>query len=76
MDTIIDEYSHLSCLETISMTDPFKTNFLTDDGIMEVRTLDEISGNDTHHHSTFFPSFDKIENNLSSMFSSETLSDP
>jgi len=43
---------------------------------MEVMTLDEMPWDDTHHRSTFLPSFYKIENNLSSMFSSETLNDP
>ena len=43
---------------------------------MEVMTLDEIPWHDTHHRSNFLPSFDKIDNNCSSMFSSETLSDP
>lgn len=70
MNMIINEYSHLSCLEPISMPDPFNTNFLTDEGIMEFMTLDEMSWNDIHHHSTFLPSFEKIENNFSSMFSS------
>ena len=76
MNTIIDEYSHLSRLEPISMTDPFNKDFLTDEGIMEVMILDEMPWNNTHHRSTFLPSFDKIENNFSSLFSSETLSDP
>lgn len=76
MNMIIDEYSHLSCLEPISTPNPFNTYFLTDEWIMEVLTLDEMPWNNTHHHSTLFPSFDKIENNFSSMFSSETPSDP
>lgn len=76
MDKIIDEYSYLSCLEPNSMFDPFKKYFLTDEGILEVMTLDEMPWDDTHYSSTFLPSFDKIENNLSSLFSYETLSDP
>ena len=58
------------------MSDPFNKDFLTDEGIMEVMTLDEILWDDTHHHSTFLPYFDQIENNFSSLFSFETLSDP
>ena len=58
------------------MSDTFNKYFLTDEGILEVMTLDEMPWNNTHHHSTFLPSFDKIENNFSSLFSSETLNDP
>ena len=43
MNMIIDEYSHLSRLEPIFMPNPFNTNFLIDEGIMEVMTLDKIS---------------------------------
>ena len=76
MNSIIDEDSHLSRLELISMLDPFNTDFLTDEGIMEVMALKKIPWNDTHHHSAFLSSFEKIENNFSFMFSSEILSDP
>ena len=51
-------------------------DFLTDESIMEVMTLDEMPWNDYHHHSSFLPILDKIENNFSSMFSSEIVNDP
>jgi len=76
MSKIIDEYSHLSCSEPISRPNPFNTYFLIDEGIVEVMTLEEMPWNDNHHGSTFLPFSDKIESNLSSLFSSETLSDP
>jgi len=73
---IIYEYSHLSCLEPISIPDPFDKEVLIDESIMEVMTLDEMSWDDHHHRSSFLHCLDKIENNFSSVFSSEVVTNP
>lgn len=53
MNIVIDEYSHLSHLESISMLYPFDKEFVNDEGIMEVMNLDEIPWDDYNHRSSF-----------------------
>jgi hypothetical protein len=51
---ILDEYSHSTWLISMTYFDPFDEIFPTDEGIMEVMSLEETPWDDSHHRSSFF----------------------
>ena len=53
--TPLDVYSQSSWLGSSESPDPLAKNFLSDESIMEVMSLEEVPWNDTHHRSSFFP---------------------
>jgi hypothetical protein len=43
---------------------------------MEMVRIEEVSWDDNHHHSSFLPSLDDIEEDISSIFPSDTIDSP
>ena len=54
MSPILDEYSHSIWLTSLTSPDPFNDIFPSDEGIMEVMSLEETPWDDGHHRSSFF----------------------
>lgn len=53
--TSLNMYSQSPCLGTLESFDPLAETFLTDEGIMEIMSLEEPLWINTHHLSSFLP---------------------
>ena len=54
--TSLDAYSKFSWLGSSKSPNPLAETFLSDESIMEAISLDEVTWNDTHNHSSFLHS--------------------
>jgi hypothetical protein len=73
LNLILDEYSHSSWLISTSSPDPFDDTSPTDESIMEIMSLEDTPWGDAHHHSSFLPELETIENHLESSFPFEEI---
>ena len=55
LNTSLNTYSQFSWLGALEFPDPLAKTFLTNEGIMEVMSLEEPPWIDTHHRSSFLP---------------------
>jgi hypothetical protein len=70
-------YSLPSQLDSLSSTfDYILQMFPLDESIMEMVSIEEAPWDDHHHHSSFLPSLDEIEKDISSIFPTDIVDSP
>jgi hypothetical protein len=70
-------YSLPSWLDSLSSTFDYILHiFPSDESIMEMLSIEEAPWDDNHHHSSFLPSLDEIEKDISSIFPTDIVDSP
>jgi hypothetical protein len=70
-------YFLTSWLDSLSSTFDFNQPiFPSDESIMEMLSIEEAQWDDNHHHSSFLPSLDEIEKDVSSIFPINIIDSP